>query len=192
MTIFQARRWFCRSLASIPSKPLRVCVVGSGPAGFYTAEKVSSKPLLRLCACENWKWVIRNGIGYLGLRGVRCWRRTIKHTLISLTGCPRLSGWFVPVLHPITLKPRSIIIIIIIFVTSIICTVFYNFWTSNSLALVFFRNVCDTSRSCKRVGRKNKLLFLPIQSDKVIWWFGVMDISVGVIRRSWVRIPLLT
>ncbi|KAH1251721.1 NADPH:adrenodoxin oxidoreductase, mitochondrial [Glycine max] len=32
-----ARRWLCRSISS---NPLRVCVVGSGPAGFYTAEKM--------------------------------------------------------------------------------------------------------------------------------------------------------
>ncbi|XP_027340196.1 NADPH:adrenodoxin oxidoreductase, mitochondrial isoform X2 [Abrus precatorius] len=39
LAIFQARRWLCRSFSSISSNPLRVCVVGSGPAGFYTAEK---------------------------------------------------------------------------------------------------------------------------------------------------------
>ncbi|GMQ09693.1 hypothetical protein CsSME_00052972 [Camellia sinensis var. sinensis] len=31
---------FSRSFASLSSTPLRVCVVGSGPAGFYTAEKM--------------------------------------------------------------------------------------------------------------------------------------------------------
>jgi len=37
MGILGARSWLCRSISS---SPLRVCVVGSGPAGFYTAEKV--------------------------------------------------------------------------------------------------------------------------------------------------------
>lgn len=38
----QARKWlFSRSLSSVStSHPLHVCIVGSGPAGFYTAEKV--------------------------------------------------------------------------------------------------------------------------------------------------------
>ncbi|KAJ1437973.1 Ferredoxin-NADP+ reductase, adrenodoxin-type [Sesbania bispinosa] len=40
MKILQARRCLCRSLSSTSSNPLRVCVVGSGPAGFYTAEKM--------------------------------------------------------------------------------------------------------------------------------------------------------
>lgn len=40
LAIFRARRWLCRSFSGISSNPLRVCVVGSGPAGFYTAEKV--------------------------------------------------------------------------------------------------------------------------------------------------------
>ncbi|KAK4283827.1 hypothetical protein QN277_000737 [Acacia crassicarpa] len=40
MAIFQARTWLCRSFATLSSNPLRVCVVGSGPAGFYTAEKM--------------------------------------------------------------------------------------------------------------------------------------------------------
>ncbi|XP_061343855.1 NADPH:adrenodoxin oxidoreductase, mitochondrial [Gastrolobium bilobum] len=38
--IFRARTWLGRSFSSISSNPLRVCVVGSGPAGFYTAEKM--------------------------------------------------------------------------------------------------------------------------------------------------------
>ncbi|KAG4398417.1 hypothetical protein GLYMA_08G036802v4 [Glycine max] len=37
MGILGARSWLCRSISS---SPLRVCVVGSGPAGFYTAEKM--------------------------------------------------------------------------------------------------------------------------------------------------------
>jgi len=41
--IFQSRKWLCRSFSNIlHSEPLRVCVVGSGPAGCYTAEKVNS------------------------------------------------------------------------------------------------------------------------------------------------------
>ncbi|XP_057421030.1 NADPH:adrenodoxin oxidoreductase, mitochondrial [Lotus japonicus] len=40
MTILHARRLLCRSFSSISGNPLRVCVVGSGPAGFYTAEKM--------------------------------------------------------------------------------------------------------------------------------------------------------
>ncbi|XP_057969165.1 NADPH:adrenodoxin oxidoreductase, mitochondrial isoform X2 [Malania oleifera] len=40
MTIFKARSLFSRSFSSLSSHPLRVCVVGSGPAGFYTAEKM--------------------------------------------------------------------------------------------------------------------------------------------------------
>ncbi|OVA20312.1 hypothetical protein BVC80_157g119 [Macleaya cordata] len=41
MAIFHGRRWFFRSFSSLSSShPLRVCIVGSGPAGFYTAEKL--------------------------------------------------------------------------------------------------------------------------------------------------------
>uniref|UniRef100_A0A2P2LFK6 NADPH:adrenodoxin oxidoreductase n=1 Tax=Rhizophora mucronata TaxID=61149 RepID=A0A2P2LFK6_RHIMU len=42
MAIHQARAWLSRSgsLSTLASRPLRVCVVGSGPAGFYTAEKL--------------------------------------------------------------------------------------------------------------------------------------------------------
>ncbi|CAL9027841.1 unnamed protein product [Prunus brigantina] len=40
MAIFQARTWFSRTFSTVASHPLRVCVVGSGPAGFYTAEKM--------------------------------------------------------------------------------------------------------------------------------------------------------
>ncbi|KAL8529820.1 hypothetical protein ACS0TY_007033 [Phlomoides rotata] len=32
--------WISRSFTTISSSPLRICVVGSGPAGFYTAEKL--------------------------------------------------------------------------------------------------------------------------------------------------------
>ncbi|KAG8639594.1 NADPH:adrenodoxin oxidoreductase, mitochondrial isoform X2 [Manihot esculenta] len=35
-----ARTWLSRSFSNISSHPLHVCVVGSGPAGFYTAEKM--------------------------------------------------------------------------------------------------------------------------------------------------------
>uniref|UniRef100_A0A2P2LFL2 NADPH:adrenodoxin oxidoreductase n=1 Tax=Rhizophora mucronata TaxID=61149 RepID=A0A2P2LFL2_RHIMU len=44
MAIHQARAWLSRSgsLSTLASRPLRVCVVGSGPAGFYTAEKVTA------------------------------------------------------------------------------------------------------------------------------------------------------
>ncbi|XP_004503452.1 NADPH:adrenodoxin oxidoreductase, mitochondrial [Cicer arietinum] len=41
MRILEARRWLSRSFSNIlHSEPLRVCVVGSGPAGCYTAEKM--------------------------------------------------------------------------------------------------------------------------------------------------------
>ncbi|KAI7981480.1 hypothetical protein LOK49_Contig36G00005 [Camellia lanceoleosa] len=40
MAISRAKKLFSRSFASLSSTPLRVCVVGSGPAGFYTAEKM--------------------------------------------------------------------------------------------------------------------------------------------------------
>ncbi|KAJ8769543.1 hypothetical protein K2173_005146 [Erythroxylum novogranatense] len=41
MAICQARAWLSRGLTTLSSHPsLRVCVVGSGPAGFYTAEKM--------------------------------------------------------------------------------------------------------------------------------------------------------
>ncbi|KAL0364593.1 UNVERIFIED_CONTAM: NADPH:adrenodoxin oxidoreductase, mitochondrial, partial [Sesamum angustifolium] len=33
-------RWISRRFTTHPSAPLRICVVGSGPAGFYTAEKI--------------------------------------------------------------------------------------------------------------------------------------------------------
>ncbi|XP_077228730.1 pyridine nucleotide-disulfide oxidoreductase family protein [Tasmannia lanceolata] len=34
------RKWLWRSMSSLSCDPLHVCVVGSGPAGFYTAEKM--------------------------------------------------------------------------------------------------------------------------------------------------------
>ncbi|KAL5768808.1 hypothetical protein ACOSP7_015352 [Xanthoceras sorbifolium] len=37
--MLQARSWLWRSFSTVSNNPLRVCVVGSGPAGFYTAEK---------------------------------------------------------------------------------------------------------------------------------------------------------
>ncbi|KAH1131954.1 hypothetical protein J1N35_003332 [Gossypium stocksii] len=40
MAIFGARQVLWRSFSTISSHPLRVCIVGSGPAGFYTAEKI--------------------------------------------------------------------------------------------------------------------------------------------------------
>ncbi|CAI0543395.1 unnamed protein product [Linum tenue] len=40
MAIFRSRTWLSRSFSSLSSHPLRVCVVGSGPAGMYTAEKM--------------------------------------------------------------------------------------------------------------------------------------------------------
>ncbi|KAL2942035.1 NADPH:adrenodoxin oxidoreductase mitochondrial [Bienertia sinuspersici] len=39
MVIFRSRLWLCGAFSSLSSNPLRVCVVGSGPAAFYTAEK---------------------------------------------------------------------------------------------------------------------------------------------------------
>ncbi|WCJ42512.1 NADPH:adrenodoxin oxidoreductase mitochondrial [Euphorbia peplus] len=38
--MYQARTWLSRSISNLSSQPLRVCVVGSGPAGFYSAEKM--------------------------------------------------------------------------------------------------------------------------------------------------------
>ncbi|CDP09278.1 unnamed protein product [Coffea canephora] len=43
MAISIPLRRLSRSFSAIASNPLRVCVVGSGPAGFYTAEKVLKK-----------------------------------------------------------------------------------------------------------------------------------------------------
>ncbi|KAK2970961.1 hypothetical protein RJ640_027442 [Escallonia rubra] len=40
MAIYKATKLLSRSFSSLSSRPLRVCVVGSGPAGFYTAEKM--------------------------------------------------------------------------------------------------------------------------------------------------------
>ncbi|KAK4777999.1 hypothetical protein SAY87_018186 [Trapa incisa] len=40
MAIYGSVRRFWRSFSTFSSDPLRVCIVGSGPAGFYTAEKV--------------------------------------------------------------------------------------------------------------------------------------------------------
>ncbi|XP_038687106.1 NADPH:adrenodoxin oxidoreductase, mitochondrial-like isoform X2 [Tripterygium wilfordii] len=42
MAIYRAvgRNWLTRGLLTISNNPLRVCIVDSGPAGFYTAEKM--------------------------------------------------------------------------------------------------------------------------------------------------------
>lgn len=40
MTSFDKIRRISRRLSTISSSPLRICVVGSGPAGFYTADKL--------------------------------------------------------------------------------------------------------------------------------------------------------
>ncbi|KAJ4958720.1 hypothetical protein NE237_025831 [Protea cynaroides] len=40
MAILHGKRLMWRSFSSLSSNPLRVCIVGSGPAGFYTAEKM--------------------------------------------------------------------------------------------------------------------------------------------------------
>ncbi|KAM7276195.1 hypothetical protein ACFE04_018061 [Oxalis oulophora] len=40
MSIIKARKLLTRCFSTLSSPPLRVCVVGSGPAGFYTAEKM--------------------------------------------------------------------------------------------------------------------------------------------------------
>ncbi|KAK6152078.1 hypothetical protein DH2020_014713 [Rehmannia glutinosa] len=40
MASFEKLRSISRSFGTLSSTPLRICVVGSGPAGFYTAEKV--------------------------------------------------------------------------------------------------------------------------------------------------------
>ncbi|XP_002527825.2 NADPH:adrenodoxin oxidoreductase, mitochondrial isoform X1 [Ricinus communis] len=38
--MYKAMKWLSRRFSNLTSHPLRVCVVGSGPAGFYTAEKM--------------------------------------------------------------------------------------------------------------------------------------------------------
>ncbi|XP_062090836.1 NADPH:adrenodoxin oxidoreductase, mitochondrial [Humulus lupulus] len=40
MAIYRASSWLSRTFSTVSSCPLRVCIVGSGPAGFYTAEKM--------------------------------------------------------------------------------------------------------------------------------------------------------
>ncbi|KAK8523176.1 hypothetical protein V6N12_047705 [Hibiscus sabdariffa] len=40
MRTFGARQVLWRSFSTVASHPLRVCIVGNGPAGFYTAEKI--------------------------------------------------------------------------------------------------------------------------------------------------------
>ncbi|RZC50294.1 hypothetical protein C5167_018717 [Papaver somniferum] len=40
MVIFRGRTLFLRKFSSLSSHPLRVCIVGSGPAGYYTAERL--------------------------------------------------------------------------------------------------------------------------------------------------------
>ncbi|KAL7153451.1 hypothetical protein ABFS83_04G169600 [Erythranthe nasuta] len=40
MASFLKLRWISKSFSTLSSTPLRICVVGSGPAGFYTAEKL--------------------------------------------------------------------------------------------------------------------------------------------------------
>ncbi|XP_060970826.1 NADPH:adrenodoxin oxidoreductase, mitochondrial isoform X1 [Cannabis sativa] len=40
MVIYRASSWLSRAFSTVSSHPLRVCIVGSGPAGFYTAEKM--------------------------------------------------------------------------------------------------------------------------------------------------------
>ncbi|CAK9138334.1 unnamed protein product [Ilex paraguariensis] len=40
MAILKALKLFSKTFSSLSSHPLRVCVVGSGPAGFYTVEKM--------------------------------------------------------------------------------------------------------------------------------------------------------
>lgn len=44
-----------RGFFSLNDKSLRVCVIGSGPAGFYTAEKVPTVPFLDLLCNLNCK-----------------------------------------------------------------------------------------------------------------------------------------
>lgn len=58
MAILPTTKWFSRRLASLSSHPLRVCVVGSGPAGFYTAEKVYSSSMF--CICFSFGLISRN------------------------------------------------------------------------------------------------------------------------------------
>ncbi|CAA2956927.1 NADPH:adrenodoxin oxidoreductase, mitochondrial-like isoform X1 [Olea europaea var. sylvestris] len=40
MALFGKLRWISRRFTTLAATPLRICVVGSGPAGFYTAEKI--------------------------------------------------------------------------------------------------------------------------------------------------------
>ncbi|GLT51717.1 hypothetical protein SLA2020_251090 [Shorea laevis] len=43
MAVLQARKFLARSFSNLSAHPLRVCIVGSGPAGFYAAEKMLKK-----------------------------------------------------------------------------------------------------------------------------------------------------
>ncbi|KAL2934142.1 NADPH:adrenodoxin oxidoreductase mitochondrial, partial [Bienertia sinuspersici] len=40
MVIFRSRLWLSGAFSSLSSNPLRVCVVGSRPTGFYTTKKM--------------------------------------------------------------------------------------------------------------------------------------------------------
>ncbi|GAA0161570.1 hypothetical protein LIER_17853 [Lithospermum erythrorhizon] len=48
MATFRMLKCLQRSFSKVACNPIRICVVGSGPAGFYTAEKVSLRFLLRI------------------------------------------------------------------------------------------------------------------------------------------------
>ncbi|KAH6781502.1 Pyridine nucleotide-disulfide oxidoreductase family protein [Perilla frutescens var. frutescens] len=52
MTSFGKIRRIPRSFSTISSSPLRICVIGSGPAGFYTAEKVVINQFSRVAQNE--------------------------------------------------------------------------------------------------------------------------------------------
>ena len=80
MAIFQARTWLSRSFSTLSSHPLRVCVVGSGPAGFYTAEKVNLSLSLSLSLSQKYMLVCMYVI--VGLVPKKVKERIINYELL--------------------------------------------------------------------------------------------------------------
>lgn len=78
MAIFQARTWLSRSFSTLSSHPLRVCVVGSGPAGFYTAEKVN----LSLSLSPSQKYMLVCMYVIVGLVAKKVKERIINYELL--------------------------------------------------------------------------------------------------------------
>ncbi|XP_057500322.1 NADPH:adrenodoxin oxidoreductase, mitochondrial-like isoform X3 [Actinidia eriantha] len=59
----RAKQLFSRSISSVASNPLRVCVVGSGPAGFYTAEKIVTNQFSRVAQNERCSFIGNVSLG---------------------------------------------------------------------------------------------------------------------------------